>query len=192
MKVLLIVDVQNDFCPGGTLAVRDGDTIIPVINKLTSSGKFDRIIASADWHPQDHMSFASRYQAPPAQYYEEAQRVVWPDHCIAGTPGAALHPLLDQTRINAIVHKGLDKDVEEYSAFAAASPLIPTGSHVYVVGIATDYCVWETVYAAHTVHPQITVFSDAVAAVNADAGLHTLYDMNAMGVTVCQSKDFLT
>lgn len=191
MKTLLIVDVQNDSYPGGSLAVRDGNRLIPVINHLIASGKFDRIIASADWHPHNHISFASRYRVELFLYNENLGQIVWPDHCIAGTPGAMLRPSLDQTHLSAIGYKGLSPDKEEYSAFEALGPLIPNESELYVVGIATDYCIWETVQASIKYYPGITVFSDAVAAVNSYAEMHTLHDMAAMSVDIRSSKDFL-
>lgn len=199
MKTLLIVDVQNDFCPGGSLSVRDGDRIISVINRLTASNKYDLIIATQDWHPEKHISFASRFHKQEFSF-DESGVTLWPDHCVAGTPGAELRPSLDQRPIQYILRKGMNVDMDSYSAFlendketlTGLTRLIPKAGELHVVGIATDVCVWSTVDDAHKLgYKKITVLSDAVAAVNADAGLHTMHDMTAMGITVCQSKDVL-
>lgn len=201
MRTLLIVDVQNDFCPGGSLAVRDGDKIIPAINRLSTSGKYDLVIATQDWHPAGHMSFASRYGVEPFDYNSDAGQLVWPDHCVQSTRGAELRPSLDQSPIQYILRKGMDPELDSYSAFLENDKQTSTGltnliwpktEELHVVGIATDVCVWNTVSDAHNLgYTNIVVFSDAVAAVNADAGLHTMHDMTAMGVTVHQSKEFL-
>jgi len=200
MKTLLIVDVQNDFCPGGSLAVRDGDKIIPTINRLSTSGIYDLVIATQDWHPAKHISFASRYGIEAFTFNEEANQLTWPDHCIQGSTGAALRPSLDQRPIQYIIRKGLNIDMDSYSAFlendkktsTGLERLVPKDVELHVVGIATDVCVWNTVDDAYNLgYKNITVFSDAVAAVNSDAGMHTMHDMTAMGITVCQSKEFL-
>jgi len=197
MKTLLIVDVQNDFCPDGALAVRHGADIIPVINELLTSNTYDLVIATQDWHPVGHVSFASTHEVAPFTYINELKQTAWPDHCVQGTHGAKLHEDLDQRPIQYIVRKGMHVDTDSYSAFlendkkteTGLARLIPKNSELHVVGIATDVCVWSTVDDAHNLgYKKITVFSDAVAAVNSDAGLHTLHDMVAMGVTVRPTK----
>lgn len=129
-ELLLIVDAQNDFMPGGSLPVPDGHKIVPVINRLTALGFFDLVIASQDWHPEEHCSFGE-----------------WPVHCVAGTTGAELHPAINQSRIGAVVRKGIDKDKEEYSAFMAANlPMyLDTGWDIFFVGLALDVCVLESI-----------------------------------------------
>jgi nicotinamidase/pyrazinamidase len=151
MRALLIVDVQNDFLPGGALAVAQGDQVIPVILQLVD--QFDLVVASQDWHPKDHGSFASQHGKKPGEtvLLSGLPQVLWPDHCVQGTPGAALSSELPQETIDKIFRKGVDRWVDSYSAFYDAARLRETGlgpylkSHgvteLYVVGLATDYCV---------------------------------------------------
>ncbi len=142
MKALLIVDLQNDFLPGGALGIPNGDQIIPVINALQD--KFDLIVATKDWHPPGHISFASRDG-------------IWPDHCVQNTFGAEFAPTLKTDKISHIVHKGSDPDVDSYSTFAdnagkesgLAAYLKEQGvDEIYIVGLATDYCVRFSVHDA--------------------------------------------
>jgi nicotinamidase/pyrazinamidase len=134
-RALLIVDFQNDFTPGGALAVREGDEIAPRVNQLAASDDFDLVVATRDWHPADHGSFT-------------AHGGTWPPHCVAGTPGAELHDALDAERVDVIVDKGQDPRTEGYSAFQATGLeglLRERGvDEVVVVGLATDYCVKNT------------------------------------------------
>ena len=134
-RALIVVDFQNDFCPGGALAVPDGDAIAGRLNELAGSGEYDLVVATRDWHPPDHGSFAE--QGGP-----------WPVHCVAGTPGAELHHALDPTPIDVVVDKGQDRSADGYSGFEA-TPLADLlreheVDHVTVVGLATDYCVKNT------------------------------------------------
>ena len=149
---LLVIDVQNDFCPGGSLAVRDGDQIIPLINALGK--KFDHIILTQDWHPAGHISFASTHagkkpfdliQAP---YGPQA---LWPDHCIQSTPGAAFHPSLDLPQAELILRKGFRRHIDAYSAFLENDHFTSTGlagylrerglNRLFLCGLAYDFCV---------------------------------------------------
>ncbi len=180
MKVLIIVDVQNDFCPGGSLAVENGAKIIPSINYLTQSGRFDLVIATQDWHPRNHISFASRYGNAVKPYDTVAGETVWPDHCIQGSEGAKLHPVLDQRAINIIVRKGMNIDADSYSAFNDSDgvatglkgiicSLTLTGMYgspieIYICGIATEICVKATIIDA--MH-----FSNTYIVKNACAGI---------------------
>lgn len=154
-SALIIVDLQHDFLPGGSLAVTDGDKIISVINSLQS--KFDLVIASQDWHPDDHMSFASNHDGKkPMDIIElnSAEQVLWPDHCVQGTRGAELSPDLDKNRIELIVRKGTNKQIDSYSAFfdndhkkstGLAGYLIEKGiSKITLCGLAADFCVYFT------------------------------------------------
>lgn len=209
MKVLLVIDCQNDFCPGGSLAVEDGDRIIPIINKLSNSGMFDKIVATQDWHPEGHMSFASRYGVEPFTMNEDAGQMVWPVHCVQGTKGAELRPSLDQRPIQYIVRKGMDKEVESYSGFfdnnkqnrTALCSIIqdscdgenPEDIEIYVVGIATDVCVLNTALDARILNWQgrTVVVEDAVAGVTEDGSKKALEQMKGEGIEVLNSKDII-
>jgi len=152
MKALIIVDVQNDFLPGGSLAVKDGDSVIPVINKLQNH--FDLVVATQDWHPADHKSFASSH--PGKKVFDEIilnglPQVLWPDHCVQETHGAEFSPLLDTKKIEAIFRKGMDKNIDSYSGFFDNGKKKATGmgsylkgrnvTGIFVTGLAADYCV---------------------------------------------------
>ena len=116
---LIVVDVQNDFCPGGALAVSEGDVVIPIINALMQSAYFDLIVATQDWHPANHSSFASQHGKQIGEMIElnGAPQVLWPDHCVESTPGAGLVENLDQSRIARIFQKGQKRHVDSYSGF---------------------------------------------------------------------------
>jgi nicotinamidase/pyrazinamidase len=160
-RALLIIDFQNDFTPGGALAVPDGDAIAARINALSASGDYDLVVATRDWHPADHSSF--KVNGGP-----------WPVHCVAGTAGAELHPDLDQTRIDVIVDKGQDVDTDGYSGFAGTDLdelLRERGiTQVTVVGLATDYCVKNTALDALRAGFAVTVDSNAVRGVEIEPG----------------------
>jgi nicotinamidase/pyrazinamidase len=160
-RALLIVDFQNDFTPGGALAVPHGDEIADRINALAASGDYDLVVATRDWHPPDHGSFA-QHGGP------------WPVHCVAGTPGAQLHPALDAARVDVIVDKGQDPGTEGYSGFEGtglARLLRERGvTQVTVVGLATDYCVKNTALDALREGFQVTVDSTAVRGVEVAPG----------------------
>jgi nicotinamidase/pyrazinamidase len=160
-RALVIVDFQNDFCPGGALAVPDGDAIAARLNELAGSGEYHVVIATRDWHPPDHGSFAE--QGGP-----------WPVHCVAGTPGAELHHALDPTPIHAVVDKGRHPRAEGYSGFedtSLASLLRERDvDHVTVVGLATDYCVKHTALDALREGFSVTVDSTATRGVEVEPG----------------------
>ena len=160
-RALVIVDFQNDFTPGGALAVRVGDAIAERVEQLARSGEYDFVVATRDWHPPDHGSFT-------------AQGGTWPEHCVQGTPGAELHPALDRALVDVVVDKGQDPGTEGYSGFEAtnlAELLRERGvDHVTVVGLATDYCVMNTALDALRNGFGVTVDSDAVRAVERDTG----------------------
>ena len=177
MKALLIVDLQNDFCPGGPLAVREGDAVVPVINQLME--RFDLVVASKDWHPEKSVHFQ-----------------LWPSHCVQGTPGAEFHPQLRSEKIQQVFLKGTrDKD-DGYSAFEAtnldlAEYLSSKGvTDLYVVGLATDYCVKASAIDAVKKGFAAYVVTDAVAAVNVkpDDGRDALGEIQAAGVTLLPSS----
>ncbi len=160
-RALVIVDFQNDFTPGGALAVPNGDAIAGKINELAASGDYDLIVATRDWHPPDHGSFA-------------AQGGPWPVHCVADTEGAQLHPALDESKVDVIVDKGQSPDTDGYSGFEGTdleSLLRDRGiTQVTVVGLATDYCVKNTALDALRAGFQVTVDSSAVRGVEVQAG----------------------
>jgi nicotinamidase/pyrazinamidase len=151
-KALLIIDVQNDFCPEGALAVKDGDKVIPVINQISS--KFDKVIATQDWHPVNHISFAKTHNKKVGEVIniDGIEQNLWPDHCVKNTDGAGLHKNLDLSNIDLILKKGMDKKMDSYSAFLENDKITSTGleyylkgldiTDIYLTGLATDYCVF--------------------------------------------------
>lgn len=177
---LLLIDLQNDFCPGGALAVGEGDRVIAVANEAMNACLAQNIpvIASQDWHPAEHRSFAINSNAEPGTVgeLEGLTQVWWPVHCVQDKPGAALHSLLNQTAITAIFRKGQDPDIDSYSAFfdngrRAKTPLDDwLQQHgiksLFIMGLATDYCVKYTVLDALALGYQTTVISDGCRGVN--------------------------
>lgn len=177
-KILLIVDLQNDFCPGGSLAIKEGNEIVPVINGLMD--KMDLIIATQDWHPEDSTHFED-----------------WPVHCVANTIGAELNPELDEEKIDQIVLKGTGHDDPGYSAFDATNISLEAylkeqnvGS-LYVVGLATDYCVRASALDACKLGFHTFVVTDAIAAVDLEEGdgQRALDEMYKAGCLLVESKD---
>ena len=151
--LLLVIDVQNDFCPGGALAVADGHAVVPVINRLAE--RFDHVVLTQDWHPPGHSSFATSH--PGSAPFETiampyGQQVLWPDHCVQGTPGAAFHQQLVKERAELVIRKGFRNEIDSYSAFYENDRRTPTGlagymrergfRRVFLAGLATDYCVY--------------------------------------------------
>jgi nicotinamidase/pyrazinamidase len=173
-RALIVVDVQNDFTPGGALAVPDGDAVTVRLNELIASGGFDLVVATRDWHPQDHDSFTSRGGR-------------WPIHCVAGTPGAELHPDLDASSVDVIVDKGRDPGTEGYSGFDGtdlASLLRERGiGGVTVAGLATDYCVRATALDALREGFEVTLDRAASRGIDAEPGdvERALEDVRAAG-----------
>ena len=150
--LLLIVDVQNDFCPGGALAVPNGDEVVPLINQIGQ--RFNHVLMTQDWHPPGHQSFASSH--PGKQPFETielpyGQQVLWPDHCVQGSEGAAFHRDLDLDRAELVIRKGFNREIDSYSAFFENDQKTPTGltgylrtrgfKRVFLTGLATDFCV---------------------------------------------------
>jgi nicotinamidase/pyrazinamidase len=175
MRALIVVDVQNDFCPGGALAVPDGDAVVEPINRLASESSF--VVATRDWHPPDHGSFAE--QGGP-----------WPVHCVAGTPGAELHAGIDRGRIDTVVDKGQAVDREGYSGFEGTELerlLRERGvDGVDVTGLALDYCVKATALDAHRAGFEVTVHRGATRAVEVEPGdgARAVEELRAAGVEV--------
>ncbi|RMH65135.1 MAG: bifunctional nicotinamidase/pyrazinamidase [Bacteroidetes bacterium] len=203
MHALLVIDVQNDFCPGGALAVPDGDAILPVVNHLIEA--FDHVILTQDWHPPDHRSFASAHpgRAPfDTVTMPYGPQVLWPDHCVQGTPGAAFHPALHTTKAELILRKGFRPEIDSYSAFYENDQRTPTGlagylrergiDTLYVCGLAADFCVkWSALDARRegfTVH----VVEDATRGIDQDGSLARAWTaMQEAGVHVHASADVM-
>lgn len=204
MKALIIVDVQNDFLPGGALAVNRGDEIIPVVNKLQHSGYFDLIIATQDWHPKDHGSFASNH--PGKKPFEKTnlsglEHILWPDHCVQGTEGAEFSKLLDVKNIEAIFRKGMDKNIDSYSAFFDNAKLKETGlagylkgrnvDEVFIAGLAGDFCVFYSSMDAIESGFKVTVIEDATRSIDDTNFKRAVKELKEKGGKVIKSSSIL-
>jgi nicotinamidase/pyrazinamidase len=204
MKAIILVDIQNDFCPGGNLAVRDGDQVVPAANRLTASGRFDLIVATQDWHPADHGSFASRHPGKrPGEVVDlnGLAQVLWPDHCVQNTGGALFAPGLDTRRIARVFPKGTDPGVDSYSGFFDNGHRRATGlgdylrargvTEVCLAGLATDYCVKFTALDARQLGFDTTLVLDAVRGVELKPGDcdRAVEEMKAVGVRVVRSSE---
>jgi nicotinamidase/pyrazinamidase len=186
MDALVLVDIQNDFCPGGSLAVAEGDKVVPIANELQK--RFDLVVATKDWHPPGHSSFAT----------------LWPPHCVQGTVGAEFHPALDTTRVAHVFLKGTDPAVDSYSGFFDNEHKLSTGlgeylraqgvTDVFICGLATDYCVKFTALDALRLGFRTSVVADACRGVEVNAGdtARAVEEMRAAGAAVVQSRDVLT
>ncbi len=199
-QVLLVIDVQNDFCPGGSLAVEEGDQVVPVINRLMP--RFSRVVATQDWHPKDHVSFASSHPGKKVLDVVEVdgiEQVLWPDHCVQGTRGAELFPLLSVAGIELVLRKGFRRNLDSYSAFFENDHTTDTGlrfyltglgaREIFVCGLATDYCVRASVLDAVKLGFEVSVVSDACRGVDFPAGgvAKALSEMKAAGARVLSS-----
>lgn len=200
---LLVIDVQNDFLPGGALAVPRGDEVVPVINRLAPA--FDHVVLTQDWHPADHVSFAANHAgAAPFQTLAlpYGEQVLWPAHCVQGEAGAQLHPDLAVPHARLLIRKGHQRDVDSYSAFVEADRTTPTGLAGYLrehgvrrvvcVGLATDYCVAWSALDARAAGFDAVVVEDACRAIDLNGSLAAAWErMSAAGVARCQSADLL-
>ena len=178
---LLVIDVQNDFCPGGALAVAGGDEIVAPINALMSD--FDAVILTQDWHPAGHSSFATSHNADPMTLTQMlyGPQVLWPDHCIIGSKGAAFHQDLNVNAADMIIRKGYNPAIDSYSAFFENDHTTPTGLHGYLqtrgidtltlVGLATDFCVNYSAVDAAKLGYTVTVRTDLCRAIDFDGSL---------------------
>ena len=199
---LLLIDLQNDFCPGGALAVPHGDEVIPIANRLLPH--FDLVIATQDWHPPDHLSFAVNHWEKHLGDVVEVEglpQVLRPVHCVQNTPGAQLHPNLDRSRIGHMVRKGTDRTVDSYSGFfdnghrkstGLADYLRPRGvSDVYLCGLATDYCVKFTALDGADLGFHTWLIRDACRGIDRQPGDvdRAIAEMQQKGVRVVQSSD---
>jgi nicotinamidase/pyrazinamidase len=182
--VLVVVDVQNDFCPGGALPVPGGDEVIPIINRLAA--RFHNVVLTQDWHPPGHLSFASShpgkrpYDAIAASY---GPQVLWPDHCVQGTQGAKFHPLLRVPHASLVLRKGCDRAIDSYSAFYENDRRTPTGlvgylrerglTRVFFAGLAFDFCVRFSAEDARRKGFAAFVFEDACRGIDLDNSVAT-------------------
>ncbi len=203
-SALIVVDVQNCFVPGGTLPVKDGDQVVPVINAL--SKHFANVVVTQDWHTQGHASFASAYDGKkPFETTELSYgtQVLWPDHCVQGTDDASLVKGLELPQAELIIRKGFHKDMDSYSAFFEADHKTPTGllgylqergiKQVYVVGLATDFCVaWTAMDAARSGF-KTAVIEDACRGIDLNGSLAAAWEaMTKAGVERMQSGAILS
>jgi nicotinamidase/pyrazinamidase len=191
---LIVVDVQVDFMPGGALAVPRGDEVVPVINALLP--RFENVVLTQDWHPRGHASFASAH--PGRKPFETVrldygEQVLWPDHCVQGTPGAAIHADLQATKAQLVIRKGFHPGIDSYSGFVEADRSTTTGlagylkergiRKVYVCGLATDFCVAWTALDARAAGFDTTLIEDASRAIDLGGSLAKAWrDLGAAGV----------
>jgi nicotinamidase/pyrazinamidase len=191
---LVVVDVQNDFIPGGALAVPRGDEVVPAINRLAA--RFESVVLTQDWHPRGHASFASSH--PGKKPFETVElpygtQVLWPDHCVQGTSGAAFHPELNVTKAQLVIRKGHHRDIDSYSAFLEADRRTSTGlagflreknlRTLFICGLATDFCVAWTALDARAAGFEATVIEEASRAIDLEGSLARAWaDMTCAGV----------
>ncbi|WP_026352952.1 bifunctional nicotinamidase/pyrazinamidase [Solimonas variicoloris] len=199
--VLLVIDVQNDFMPGGRLPVADGDAVVPLINRL--GARFAHVVLTQDWHPADHASFASQHAG--RQPFEQialpyGAQTLWPDHCVQDSAGAALHPDLALPQARLLIRKGCHRQVDSYSAFVEADRRTTTGlagylrergvDTVYLAGLALDFCVAWSALDARAAGFTTAVIDDACRAIDLDGSRERAWhDMTAAGVRRLQLRD---
>jgi len=201
--LLLVIDVQNDFCPGGALAVPRGDEVLAPINRI--GRRFAHVALTQDWHPRDHRSFASQHAG--RRPFETialpyGEQTLWPDHCIQGTAGAAFHPELDLPHAELILRKGFRLDIDSYSAFFENDRRTPTGlasylrergfRRLYLAGLATDYCVAYSALDAIRAGFAVVVLEDACRAIDLEGSLAwAMNEMRRAGVAIASTADAL-
>jgi nicotinamidase/pyrazinamidase len=195
-EILVIVDVQNDFCPGGALAVPQGDRIVPAVNRLAA--EFVHVVLTQDWHPPGHASFASSH--PGKQPFDTVQvsygeQILWPDHCVQGTRGADFHPDLDVPHAELVLRKGFRTAIDSYSAFFENDRRTPTGLVAYLkerrferitlCGLATDFCVFYSALDGRQAGFEVTVATAACRGIDMDGSLAiAMRSMKEAGVTL--------
>jgi nicotinamidase/pyrazinamidase len=192
--VLLVIDVQNDFMPGGALAVPHGDEVVPIVNRLAAG--FEHVVLTQDWHPPDHASFAANHagrQPFETVHLSYGEQVLWPVHCVQDTAGAALHEGLRVAHARLVIRKGYRRDVDSYSAFVEADRKTTTGlagylrehgvTRVWCCGLATDYCVAWSALDARAAGFDVVLIEDACRAIDFDGSLaRALAQLDAAGV----------
>jgi nicotinamidase/pyrazinamidase len=202
MKALILVDIQNDFVPGGALPVPEGDAIIPTVNALMPH--FDLVVATQDWHPQNHGSFASNH--PGKKVYDVIelnglQQILWPDHCVQGTPGADFVPALNTNPVEAIFRKGTDPGIDSYSGFFDNGKRKSTGladylrgrgiDEVFVVGLAGEFCVNYTILDAVDLGFKTYLIKDGTRALDEQNFEKAMETMRKKGVIILESSELL-
>jgi len=200
MRALLLIDIQNDFLPGGALAVGEGNQVVPVANKLIAKLPVELVIATKDWHPPEHGSFAKQHGKSPFEMGELSglPQTMWPEHCVQDTPGAELAKELQDKNINRIFTKGIDHTVDSYSAFYDNAKRNSTGlgewlkeqsiTELFILGLATDYCVKFSVLDALALGFKVNVVADGCRAVDPNAGQQALKEMVSAGANIITSQ----
>lgn len=203
-KALLLIDIQNDFCPGGALEVKEGDQIIPIANQLSAS--FERVIATQDWHPANHGSFAANHLwRKPGQVIDlhGLEQILWPIHCVQESFGAEFHPKLNTDRIEKIFYKGTDPEIDSYSGFFDNGHRKATGLGDYlqeqgltdlvIMGLATDYCIKFTVLDALELGFKVELVQDGVRGIDLHPGDvdKALTEMQAKGAKLVSSAELI-
>lgn len=196
--VLVVIDVQNDFCPGGSLAVSKGDEIVPVVNRLM--GQFRHVVLTQDWHPSGHSSFASTHKGQPftAIKLDYGDQTLWPDHCVQGTKGAEFHRDLKLTGAELVLRKGFRKPIDSYSAFFENDKVTRTGlagylrdrglKRLFMCGLATDFCVAWSALDGRREGFQVVVLEDACRAIDLNGSLAAAKaEMTKAGVALTAS-----
>jgi nicotinamidase/pyrazinamidase len=199
--LLLVIDVQRDFCPGGALAVPDGDAVVPAINAL--GARFAHVVLTQDWHPADHASFATQHAG--RQPFETVElpygaQTLWPPHCVQDTPGAAFHPDLALPRAELVLRKGFRRDIDSYSAFQENDRRTTTGlagylrergiARIFLAGLATDYCVAYSALDAAAAGFAAVLVEDACRAIDLAGSLaDARAKLSAAGVATARAAD---
>lgn len=202
MKALVIIDVQNDFMPGGSLEVPFGDMIIPVINQLQNY--FDLVVATQDWHPQNHVSFASNH--PNKKPFDKInlwgiEQTLWPDHCVQGTQGAMFYPSLETNKIAAFFRKGMNPEIDSYSGFYDNGHKVSTGlagylrekgmTEIYYCGLAADICVYYTIKDSIKEGFYSTLIEDASRPLSFNVFTSIKNELADKGVQIINSKEIM-
>jgi nicotinamidase/pyrazinamidase len=201
--VLVVIDVQNDFCPGGALAVADGDAVVDVIHRIAP--RFEHVVLTQDWHPAEHVSFASSHAGKnPFEQIElnYGPQTLWPAHCVEGTKGAEFHPALRLTKAELILRKGFHREIDSYSAFFENDRETPTGlagylegrglRRVFLAGLAYDYCVGYSALDARRLGLEAFVVKDGCRAIDLDGSAATMErEFDREGVRVIESASLL-
>jgi nicotinamidase/pyrazinamidase len=201
-SVLIVVDIQNDFCPGGALAVPRGDDVVPIVNRLAA--KFRHVVLTQDWHPQGHSSFASSH--PGKQPFETitaayGPQILWPDHCVQTTSGAEFHKSLQIPHAGLIVRKGANRSIDSYSAFYENDRKTPTGlagylrerglTRVFLAGLALDFCVRYSAEDARREDFAVFVIEDACRGIDLDGSVAaTRKSFAVLGISCLQMREF--